>query len=199
MSLQAGDTLTVQQLLEGLLVPSGSDGANALARHVGGLIDPAADDPTAAFVSTMNIKAADLGMTNTVFANPHGNDAEGAHSSARDLAVAAKALLADPVLAEIVAMPRYSFTSVGPEAREYTAESTNQLLTDGDPGILGVKSGSTDEAGGCLVLAFDPGEGQVIILVILGSDLEYEGDWITLDARWDEARSLIAWLRESSP
>lgn len=195
MALVAGDTLTVEQLLTGLMVPSGSDGARALARHVGGIIDPAADDPRGVFADAMNAKAEELGMSHSHFANADGNDASDAWSSARDLAIASAALLENPVLAEIVAMPGYTFTSVGPEQREYTAVTTNKLMQEGREDIVGVKTGSTEEAGGCLVLAV-AGESPVIV-VLLGSDLTYEGDWIATDARWEDANALLSWLESA--
>jgi D-alanyl-D-alanine carboxypeptidase len=195
MNLTAGDTLTVEQLLTGLLIPSGSDSARALARHVGGLIDPESDDPEDVFTDAMNQRAEALGLEHSSFANADGNDAGNSHSSARDIALASAELLKHPVLAGIVSQTEYSFISVGPEAREYTGVTTNQLLKDGYPGVSGVKTGSTEEAGGCVVLAqVHPVTGNTIIVAVLGSDLTYVDGWIDTDARWDDARALLAWL-----
>jgi D-alanyl-D-alanine carboxypeptidase len=199
MALTAGDTLTVEQLLTGLLVPSGSDGALALARYVGGLIDPDADDPRAIFAAAMNEKADELGMEHSQFSNPDGNDAGDQYSSARDLALASAALLANPVLADMVALPGYSFVSVGPEQREYAATSTNKLLVDGFPGVTGVKTGSTEDAGGCVVLAqIHPVTGHTILVSVLGADLTYVDGWIETDARWDDATALLTWIDEQA-
>jgi D-alanyl-D-alanine carboxypeptidase (penicillin-binding protein 5/6) len=193
MQLVAGDTLTVEQLLYGLLIPSGSDGARALARYVGGLIDPGADDPRQVFTGAMNQRAANMGMDHTRFANADGNDTSDSHSSARDIAIAAAALLESPVLADIVGQTGYTFTSVGPEAREYSGVTTNKLLQDGYAGVIGVKTGSTEDAGGCVVLAQQE-SGRTIIVAVLGADLTYENDWIATDARWDDATALLEYL-----
>jgi D-alanyl-D-alanine carboxypeptidase (penicillin-binding protein 5/6) len=195
MALIAGDTLTVEQLLTGLLVASGSDGALALARHVGAAIDPGADEPEAVFVDAMNEKAAELGMEDSHFTNPEGDDADGAHSSAYDMVLAGSELLNQPVLADIVSEANYSFTSVGPEVHEYTGVTTNQLLTEGYEGIRGIKTGSTEEAGGCIILAqADPETKSTVVIAVLGSDLTYENGWIAADSRWDDTRALLDWL-----
>ena len=81
-SLQAGERLTVRELLTALLVASGNDAAVTLAEGVAG--------SQAAFVRRMNRRAAELGLTETHFANPHGLDAPGHHSSARDLVALAR-------------------------------------------------------------------------------------------------------------
>lgn len=195
MALVSGDTLTVEQLLTGLLIPSGSDGALALARHTGAVIDPDSDDPQAVFVEAMNAKAKQLGMTHSRFSNPDGNDDGDAYSSAQDIAIAGAELLRNPLLADIVSRPTYAFTSVGPEAREYAGTSTNKLLTDGDPGVLGIKTGSTEQAGGCLVLAQEVSTSDgPIVIAMLGSDLSYLDGYIDVDTRWADTRALIEWL-----
>jgi len=197
MQLVAGDTLTVEQLLYGLLIPSGSDGARALARYIGGMMDPDANDPRKVFAGAMNEYAANLGMNHTHFTNADGNDSDDSHSSARDIAVAAAALLEHPTLAHIVSQTGYTFTSVGPEAREYTGVTTNKLLQNGYPGVIGVKTGSTEIAGGCLVLAQEQPGGGTIILAVLGSDLTYDNGWIATDTRWDDAGLLLDYLGTS--
>lgn len=200
MALIAGDTLTVEQLLTGLLIPSGSDGANSLARYVGAEIDPDSDDPEATFVDAMNAKAEELGLSHSRFSNPDGNDDRDAYSTAQDIAMAGAELLRNPVLAEIVSQPGYSFTSVGSDAYTYSGVSTNKLLNEGVPGVLGIKTGSTEEAGGCLVLAQDlTAGGNPIVIAILGSDLTYVDGYIAVDTRWDDSRLLLEWLETREP
>lgn len=199
MNLQTGDTLTVSQLLYGLLIPSGSDGANALARHVGQIIS-GSDDPIAqydAFVGAMNSYVADLGLENSRFTNPHGLDAPNSYSSARDIAVLGSLLMKDEFLAGIVKEPGYSFVSVGPEARPYQGGSTNSLL--GESGVVGVKTGSTEEAGGCVVLARQVNSGgSLVITAVLGADLAYDdAGKITTDQRWDDATQLFQYMDAS--
>ena len=194
MKLQAGDTLTVGTLLYGMLIPSGNDGANALARHVGsqlsGSSDP--DEAKSAFVSEMNAYAEALGLKNSHFTNPSGVDASNTYSTAHDLAILFGELMKNETLARIVAEPAYSFYSVGPENRQYQGNSTNRLLKQ--QGVVGGKTGSTGSAGGCLVLARAlDGSGSLVITAILGSDLAYdENDFISTDVRWDDAARIFA-------
>lgn len=194
MNLQAGDTLTVSQLLYGLMIPSGSDGANALARYVGGIIT-GSDDPIAqydGFINEMNAFVAEHGFTDTRFSNPHGNDAPNNYSSAYDIAHLGALLMEDEFLASVVSEPGYSFTSVGPEARNYQASNTNALL--GQSGVVGIKTGSTEEAGGCVVLAREVNNGNsMVVSAVLGADLQYDASGgIAVDQRWDDASRLIA-------
>lgn len=194
MNLQAGDTLTVSQLLYGLMIPSGSDGANALARYVGGIIT-GSDDPIAqydGFINEMNAFVAEHGFKDTRFSNPHGNDAPNNYSSAYDIAHLGALLMQDEFLASVVSEPGYSFTSVGPEARNYQASNTNALL--GQSGVVGIKTGSTEEAGGCVVLAREVNNGNsMVVSAVLGADLQYDASGgIAVDQRWDDASRLIA-------
>lgn len=193
MSLVAGDTLTVEQLLQGLLVASGTDAAQALARYVGAELSGSADPETAraAFYDAMNAYAANLGLANTHFANAGGEDDPGNYSTAKEIALLGGELMMTPELAQMVAMPSYSFVSPG-LGTTYEGANTNQLL--GIDGITGVKTGSTGEAGGCVVLAKDGAEaGDLVVVAILGSDLTYnELNQIVTDTRWDDAKAIFA-------
>lgn len=196
MSLQAGDTLTVSQLLYGLLIPSGSDGADALARHVGGIIT-GSDDQIAqydGFMREMNQFIAEQGLENTRFTNPHGLDAPNNYSTAYDISILSGLLMQNETLARIVGEPGYSFVSVGPEARQYQEQTTNQLL--GQNGVVGIKTGSTGDAGGCVVLARQANDGNsTVITAVLGSDLTYDGNSsIVEDERWGDASRLFDFM-----
>jgi len=98
---------------------------------------------------------------------------------------------ANPVLAEISALPDYAFTSVGPEATPYAGTSTNQLV--GQYGVSSAKTGSTEAAGGCLVLARSmPGGSGTEIVAILGAELAYDETWTpTVDERWNDAIAVM--------
>jgi len=199
MQLQAGDTLTVGTLLYGLLIPSGSDGAQALARHVG--LDLCgcenADDALDAFVGAMNDYATELGLENTLFTNPSGIDAENTYSTARDIAILFGELMKNERLAGIVAEPAYQFLSVGPNPRTYSSQTTNELL--GQLGVVGGKTGSTEAAGACVVLAREVNGGSnTVITAVLGSDLEYQDSMIVegSDQRWNDARTIFSAMDE---
>jgi serine-type D-Ala-D-Ala carboxypeptidase (penicillin-binding protein 5/6) len=194
MNLTAGDTLTVSQLLYGLLIPSGNDGARALARHVGMKLS-GSDDPTAAtdaFVSRMNAYAAELGLKDTRFTVPDGIDTPNSYSTAHDVAILGSALMKNEFLASVVREPGYSFISVGPEQRQYEKATTNSRL--GQSGVVGIKTGTTGEAGGNAVLARDVNGGNsMVIMAIVGADHPMStGDPNTPDARWTDADTLMA-------
>lgn len=193
MWLQGGDTLTVEQLLTGVLLASGGDAARALARDIGTGLS-GSDDPAiavAAFVDAMNGRAADLGLTGTRFANPDGEDSADAWSTAHDVALMFGAVQEQPVLTAILAQVEYGFVSAGPERREYGGLTTNQLA--GRHGITGAKTGSTEAAGGCLVLARTANQGRTtVIIALLGSNLVYDETGMQIeDDRWTDATTLI--------
>lgn len=197
--LTAGDTLTVEQLLVGLLIPSGSDAANALARYVGMQLADTDDAETGfnAFVDEMNVYADAVGLKNTRFTNPAGEDSPNSYSTAHDLARLGGRLMRDDTLRSIVAQPEMNLVSVGPERRAYIEAGTNQLL--GQSGVVGIKTGSTPEAGACLVSARQVNDGNnTVITVVLGSDLAYdENSMIIDDGRWADTEAIFAAMDET--
>ena len=154
--LQAGQRYEVRELLEALLMASSNDAAVALAEHVAG--------SEAAFVEDMNALAAELGAASARFVTAHGLDAPGHASSPLDLATLARALLRDPVLAEVVAAT--GATIEGSEAPQQV-ENSNPLLTT-YRGAIGVKTGMTALAGDVLVAAAERG-GRTFVAVAMGS------------------------------
>ncbi len=179
MNLQAGDTLTLGNLLYGLLIPSGNDAATAIARLEGAkLPDAARLGAVGAFVARMNETGAALGLKGTKAMNPHGLDAAGQTATAGDLARLAELVLADPVLAPIV---RLKEARVPSRLGSYPVKSTNELAGVG--GVIGVKTGTEILAGQNLVLAVDEGNHR-LIAVIMGSE-----------DRYADARALLAYAR----
>ena len=162
MGLVAGETLTVEDLLWGLLVNSGNDAAVALAEHVSG--------SEQAFVELMNQRAAELGLSSTHFANPHGLDAPDHFSSAADMWRLAELAMANPVFRTMVATSSH-------EAAGHQLFTTNELLS-AHPGADGIKTGTSDAAGQCLV-ASESQDGFRTVAVVLGSEDRY-GDAATL-------------------
>jgi serine-type D-Ala-D-Ala carboxypeptidase (penicillin-binding protein 5/6) len=159
IGLVEGEVWTVRDLLEAMLIRSGNDAAMALAEHVGGSID--------GFAAMMNAKAISLGLTHSHFVNPHGLDIDGHYTSARDLSIMAKALLDDPVLAEIV-RTRFVAFRADPSGVARQARTTNRLLGV-FPGVVGVKTGFTNNALRVLVAALQR-NGRTIITVVMGSE-----------------------------
>jgi len=172
VDLVAGQTLTVGELLEAMLVRSANDAAFALAEHVAGSVD--------GFVGLMNKKASELGLVHTSFANPHGLDAPNHYTTAADLATLGTIAMADPRFAEVVGKSDVMVPGAGGMKRY---ESSNKLLGSYE-GATGIKTGWTGKAGYCLVasaLRDDVG----FVAVVLGTDSE--------DARFDDARDLLDW------
>jgi serine-type D-Ala-D-Ala carboxypeptidase (penicillin-binding protein 5/6) len=168
LSLIAGESFSVEELLWGLLLNSSNDAAVALAEYVSG--------SEAAFVGEMNALAADLGATDTSFRTSHGLDAPGHYSTALDLADIAEELLRDPVLSRMVGT--FSHTIVGSE-RSVELENTNVLL-ETYPGIEGIKTGFTAQAGNVLVAAAQR-DGRRIVTVALGSVDHFADTRVLLD------------------
>ncbi len=156
IGLDPGETMPLEFGLYGLLLSSGNDAALAIAESIGGgSIDR--------FVGWMNDRALTMGLKNTHFANPNGLDQAGHYSSARDLAEIARALLAEPTLARIVATRRFVYE--GPPL--YVFVNSNPLLGQYD-GLDGVKTGFTDDAGSCLA-ASAMRDGRRLISIVLNS------------------------------
>ena len=150
MYLQPGEVLTVQELLYGLMLSSGNDAATALAIYCGGSVS--------GFVVLMNEKAQMLGLRNTHFENPHGLDAPGHYSSARDLAILAEYAMRDPVFAQTVATKQVRVTG-------RSLQNHNKLLWQVE-GAEGIKTGFTKAAGRILVSSARRNGRRVICVTI---------------------------------
>ncbi len=179
MGLKPGDTLTLGNLLKGMLIPSGNDAATVIAHAEGAKLPEAATvGPVNAFVTKMNAVGVERGLTATKAVNPSGLDAPGMVSTARDLARLANLVLADPILAPIVRTPDATIPSA---FGSYPVKNTNELL--GTPGVIGVKTGTTDEAGQNLILAVAENNHQLTIVVLGSTD------------RYADAQALLAYAR----
>ncbi len=132
----AGAVFTERQALQAVLLPSANNMARILAAWDAGSIE--------AFVAKMNDTAAELGMTDTHYTDPSGYD-PGTVSTAVDQVILAREAMKLPAFAEIVAQTEATLPIAG------TVKNYNSLV--GRDGVVGIKTGSTDEAGGCLVFA----------------------------------------------
>ncbi|HVL82318.1 MAG TPA: D-alanyl-D-alanine carboxypeptidase family protein [Actinomycetota bacterium] len=159
LGMEPGMRFTVQQLLYALLLKSANDAGHVLAAH-----DPHGYDH---FIALMNEKARALGAFDTHLVNPHGMDAPEHYSSAWDMAIFGRQLLEDPVLAEIVATPRFTLPWPGGNPRSF--DNHNKLLGQ-EPGTLGIKTGFTNRAGKCLVAAAQLGPGRALTVVMNAPD-----------------------------
>lgn len=164
MYLKAGETLSLQDTLYGLMLASGNDAAVAIAGECGGMT---------AFVGKMNAKAAELGLTDTHFDNPNGLPSDTHYTTAHELAKITAAALKDPVFRQIVATKNCTVSG-------HTLSNHNRLLSMYD-GAIGVKTGFTRAAGRCLVSAAER-NGRTIIAVTLNDSNDWNDHMEMLDA-----------------
>lgn len=153
MGLKAGEELPLNRLLLGMAVSSGNDASHAVAEYVGGSVG--------SFVKMMNLKAAQLGMTDSNFCNPHGLPAEGQHTTARDMLALARAYLK----AYPDALDFHNTRTL--THRGYTSWNKNPLLGQ-YPGADGLKSGWIRASGYNLVFTATRGNRR-LLAVILGA------------------------------
>jgi serine-type D-Ala-D-Ala carboxypeptidase (penicillin-binding protein 5/6) len=154
------DRVSVRDLLTAALVPSGTDAVYALAEHLG---DGSVDE----FVGEMNDKAKELGLENTHFENPAGIDARGNYSSAADLAKTTREAMKHPEFREIVDDPE---ATISTQDREIEVFTTNLLVLpnsgyDYGP-ATGAKTGTSDQAGFCVVATAQSGDESYIAVVL---------------------------------
>lgn len=170
--LSEGEILSVEELLYALMLQSANDAAVALAIHIGG--------STEAFAELMNEKATELGLTHTRFENPHGLDAEGHFTTARELAIITAEAMKDQTFAKIVSTYKKSFRGDG---RVRTYVNHNKLLKIYD-NCIGVKTGFTSKSGRCLVGAADR-DGLSFITVTLDAPSDWKDHKTMLDYGFD--------------
>lgn len=161
MHLVAGERLTLRQLLTGALVRSGNDACVAIAEHLAGSEN--------VFARLVTNRVSFLGARDTFFINSNGLPARGHLSSAYDLALITRYALLNPIFCKIVGT-RATIIH-GQNNWVYSLVNTNKLLWD-YPGANGVKTGTTSEAGQCLV-ASATRNGKCLISVVLHSDNRY--------------------------
>jgi len=166
-----GKTYTIDQLMYGLLLPSGNDAAIALARANGGVLET---------VAQMNQVALDLQANDTTARNPTGLDSPGQFTTAYDLTVIARAALEREDFRTYVSAFRATIPAKGKKSR--TIYNQNRLLTGGFKGAIGVKTGFTSKAGRTFIGAAER-KGITLIVTVLGSR----------EPTADAARKLLNW------
>ncbi|MFC7335760.1 D-alanyl-D-alanine carboxypeptidase family protein [Haloferula chungangensis] len=173
--LRPGETYSRTDLMRALIVKSGNDVARALARDVGGSQE--------GFAVMMNRKAASLGMRHSNFVNPNGLPAQGQYSTARDIAIAARAAYQVPLIRSWTRIKSYTFRYS--DGRTKFLENTNRLLKS-VPYCDGMKTGTTNAAGRCLVSSGTL-NGRSAIVVVLKSNSAHI---------WKDSEKLLRWALE---
>ncbi|MGB8956133.1 MAG: D-alanyl-D-alanine carboxypeptidase family protein, partial [Tumebacillaceae bacterium] len=161
--LKVGEKQKLIDLLYAVMLRSGNDAATAVAEHVG--------KTEAKFVEMMNAKVAELGLTGTHFANPHGLDAKEHYSTAHDMAILTAYALRNPTFAEIVRTQVKKIPMPG-ESWDRKMYNKNKMLTRYD-GADGVKTGYTKAAGRCLASSATKDGRQLVVLT-----LDASSDWV---------------------
>ena len=170
MGVSAGEVLTLRELIEGMMLDSGNDAAEAIAM---GLVD------RSRFIDFMNQKAALLHLRASHFTNPSGLDDTDHYSSAADLAVIGATLLADyPELRTIVGSKQVTISATA-QHKYFNPINIDRLLWT-YPGAIGIKPGYTGAAGYCLAAAATR-NGRTILVVVLGSTQHFTDAATLLD------------------
>ncbi len=186
--LEYGMTLTVRDLLEGLLLPSGADAAYALGVYCGRKLENNSqlsyNESVASFIAAMNRKAEALGAWNTTVKNVVGLDDSAQRTTAEDILRIAKVFLDQPVLAEICGLAESRIASE--EGKIVSLSNTNKMLHPEsvyfNGRIKGVKTGTTSRAGNCLVSVFTVGDYRYLCVVMHSS---YDGKFRDTQALYD--------------
>lgn len=186
--LSHGETFSLNNILDLTLLNSSNDGAYAIAAAVGARLVDNGDAST--FVEAMNIKAHDLGLSQTYFRNPTGLDISkeegGAYGSARDTAFLMKHILLHyPNILEKTT--QLDARIKNDQGAAHQVENTNPTVANIE-GLIGSKTGYTELAGGNLAIAFDAAYNRPIIVVVLGS---------TYSSRFDDVLALTKTTRDA--
>lgn len=172
LNVKAGETYQRIELLRALLVKSPNDVARCLARDNAGSVE--------LFAEKMNAKARALGATHSNFVNPNGLPMPDQYSTARDLAIIARAAYANYTIRSIVCLPKLVFRYASGRTRELS--NTNKVLKQ-LPYCNGMKTGYTEAAGHCLIASGNI-PGRDVIVVVLGDSKA---------GIWRDASALLSW------
>jgi D-alanyl-D-alanine carboxypeptidase (penicillin-binding protein 5/6) len=169
--LNKGNKIKLGELIEGALIRSGNDACVAIAEQTAGSLDE--------FIRLMNLKAVSLGACNSNFVNPHGLPDKDHYTTAYDLAIIARYAMTNPVFSKIVGQKISSIDFEQP-LKSQIAKNTNKLLWN-YPFADGIKTGTTNAAGKCLVASASK-EGRRLICVLLNAP-----------DRFGDAQRLLEW------
>lgn len=176
LGVSAGDQLTVEQSLYGLLLKSANEIGNGLAEHVSGSVS--------AFADLMNAKAKELGCKNTHFVNPHGLNNENHKTTPYDMALILRAAVANDTFRKIDTTTSYEFPAIK-NAAAHTITMGHKMMYKTDSryyeGIIGGKTGYTSKAGNTLVTAVERDGVRLIAVVMKAKGTHYTDTKAMLD------------------
>ncbi|MBE7031618.1 MAG: D-alanyl-D-alanine carboxypeptidase [Ruminococcaceae bacterium] len=166
IALKVGESMTLEGLLQGLLIASGNDAAMVIAEGICGTVEE--------FVMRMNEKAKALGLENTSFVNPHGLHHKDHHTTAADMAKLARAAMQNPAFQGIVECAHIYLPATNMSDKRYFINTNNLVSLMRYPYYFydkatGIKTGSTSEAGYCLVASAED-KGKSVISVVFNAE-----------------------------
>ena len=177
--LRENEKITVETLLYGLLLESGNDAAHTLAVAVSGSPEK--------FAELMNEKAREMGLKNTLFANPHGLTDENHYTTAYEIGFIASKAMKNPTFREMVSTKSKTIPSLDGEITRYF--SNHNKMLNMYPGAIGVKTGFTKAAGRCLVSAAER-DGNMFIAVTLNDGNDWKDHSAMLDYGFENYKSI---------
>lgn len=187
-NIQIGETMALEDLLYCLLLPSANEAANIIAQELAGSVS--------SFVDRMNDRAVELGCTSTHFVNPHGIHDEDHYTTCYDLYLIARQAMKNETFRTMVSTDEYTVAPTN-QSEERHFYNTNGLLTSKRysgyvfEGCLGIKTGSTDAAGYCLLSAAER-DGTTLISVVMGAETIVDNNG-THRKQFSESASLLKW------
>jgi len=195
--LIGGETLTALQILNCMMVPSGNDAAAVLADYVGG-------GDANKFVEMMNAKAKELGCKNTHFVNPHGLHDPDHYTTADDMAKIAKYALSLPHFTEITSQISYSIPATNKSAKPREIGATNYMICpNAEQGYYyykyatGIKTGTTDEAGYCLVSSATKDNSSYLCVALGAPEIDANGKHVSINGAMVDSKKLFQWAFSS--
>lgn len=173
-SLKEGEELTIEQLLNVLLIPSANDAAFVLAEHISGSVEE--------FANLMNQKAKEIGCLNTHFVNPNGIHSKDHTSTAYDLALMGKYAMQNSTIREIVKKTSYTLPTTNKyDKTDRIFNTTNDLIVENNsnakdnyyyPYATGIKTGYTTDAGSCIIAGAKKDDVELVAVILGGESTE---------------------------
>jgi len=188
-NLSVGEKIKIRDLLYCMLMFSAADASVVLAEHAGGSIGE--------FVSKMNSYVKKIGCKNTVLKNPHGLDADGQYTTANDMLIIVKKALQNPTLTEITSTTSYKIEKTN-MSDERTIHTTNYMINSVHPNYYyrnakGIKTGSTDLAGRCVVSTAHKDGYNYIAIVMKAPSKDVNGDDEADNCALVDCKTLFSW------
>ena len=170
MGLLPGDSVSLYELIYGMLLPSGNDAANVTAYYLGGNVEN--------FAKKMNAKAKEIGMDNTNFVTPSGLDDKNHYSTAYDMALLGRYAVNDPVFRSVCSSKKVTLSYGNPPYKR-TLYNHNRLL-ESYKYAFGIKTGFTKKSGRCLV-SYAEKDGTGLVAVTLNAPNDWNDHNLMLD------------------